>query len=86
VKPNLEKSTTKKAGEMVQGVSSSPGTAKKKERKKENKRKRKKNNQHKKWLVEWLKWYSTYLPSMRPSVQTPALSKKKKINHHGQVW
>jgi hypothetical protein len=31
-----------------------------------------------KWLGAWLKWYSTYLASAKPRVQTPVLTKKKK--------
>jgi hypothetical protein len=31
-------------------------------------------------LAEWLKWYSTYLASLKPSVQTPLSTTKKKLN------
>jgi hypothetical protein len=37
-----------------------------------------------KWLGAWLKWYSTYLASAKPRVQTPVLTKKKK--RHSSFW
>jgi hypothetical protein len=48
-----------------------------------------KNTQHKKELAEWLKWYSTCLASVKPSLQTPVPPKKqtnKQKNVTGRWW
>jgi hypothetical protein len=70
---------------VAQGVGPEfkPQYCKKKERERDEKNKRKEERKKEKELKQkgleaWLKWQSACLASSRPSVQSPALLKKKK--------